>query len=277
MTANEKRQAVAKVYESIIGRNYYSQALRDYCFKAYKDGKYYSDCSSSICYAYKEAGQGFGILNTAGIYQSGKLTTVDITIQDGVPMNISDLRVGDMLEFAGTDASRPQKIGHVEMVYRINGDRVTLCGHGSGRPSYKDMAAYCKQRYSSWASGGWRKGLVCVRRYIQDDPHKSGWQQEDGGWRFYLGNTGEYVRNSWYLDEDGKWYWFRGDGLMVHDTWYQYKGAWYYLGSDGAMVTGQLTVDGKWYVMDAEGRMVTEPVTLTPDQDGALQWPGLGE
>ena len=277
MTANEKRQAIAKVYASIIGRNYYSQTLRDYCFKAYKDGKYYSDCSSSICYAYKEAGQSFGILNTAGIYQSDKLTTVDITIKDGVPASISDLRVGDMLEFAGDDASRPQKIGHVEMVYSINGDKVTLCGHGSGRPSYKDMTAYCKQRYSSWASGGWRKGLVCVRRYIQDDPLKSGWQQEDGGWRFYLGNTGEYVRNSWYLDEDGKWYWFRGDGLMVHDTWYQYKGAWYYLGADGAMVTGLQDINGKWYYLDADGKMATDPVTLTPDQDGALQWPGLAE
>ena len=47
------------------------------------------------------------------------------------------------------------------------------------------------------------------------------------------------------------------------------------LGADGAMVTGQQTIDGKWYIMDTEGRMITEPVTLTPDQDGALQWPGL--
>ena len=28
-------------------------------------------------------------------------------------------------------------------------------------------------------------------------------------------------------------------------------------------------------MMYDERRMVTEPVTLTPDQDGALQWPGL--
>ena len=62
---------------------------------------------------------------------------------------------------------------------------------------------------------------------------------------------------------------------MVHDTWYQYNGDWYYLGSDGAMVKGQVTVDGKWYIMDDDGKMIIEPVTLTPDQDGALQWPGL--
>lgn len=277
MTANEKRQSVAKAYSGIIGRNYYSQELRDYCFRPYTDGRYYSDCSSSICNSYKEAGQSFGNLNTAGIYQSGKLTTVDIAIKDGVPINVSDLRVGDMLEFAGTDSSRPRKIGHVEMVYRIDGSKGTLCGHGSGRPSYKDMEAYCKSRYNSWAPGGWRKGLVCVRRFIQDDAFPSGWQEETDGWRFYLGDTGECVRNSWYLDDDGKWYWFDGSGRMVSNTWYQYNGDWYYLGSDGAMVKGLQDLDGKWYIMDNDGRMITDPVTLTPDQDGALQWPGLAE
>ena len=36
-------------------------------------------------------------------------------------------------------------------------------------------------------------------------------------------------------------------------------------------------VQRKWYVLDDEGRMITEPVTLTPDKDGALRYPGLGE
>ena len=34
-------------------------------------------------------------------------------------------------------------------------------------------------------------------------------------------------------------------GMMVHDTWYQYKGSWYYLGSDGAMLKGLQTINGK--------------------------------
>ena len=62
---------------------------------------------------------------------------------------------------------------------------------------------------------------------------------------------------------------------MVHDVWYSYQGSWYYLGPDGAMCTGLQTVDGKWYYLDQDGRMATDPVTLTPDQDGALQYPGL--
>ena len=64
---------------------------------------------------------------------------------------------------------------------------------------------------------------------------------------------------------------------MVHDVWYQYKGSWYYLGSDGAMVKGLQTIGGKWYYMDTEGRMATKPVVLTPDQNGALKYPGLSQ
>ena len=105
---------------------------------------------------------------------------------------------------------------------------------------------------------------------------KSGWTSEDGGWRYYLGDTGLCVRNNWY--NDGRdWYWFDGAGMMVRNTWYKYKEAWYYLGDDGAMCTGQVTVDGKWYIMDNAGRMIVEPVVLTPDQNGAMQWPGLAE
>ncbi|MEI3366017.1 MAG: glycoside hydrolase family protein, partial [Enterocloster sp.] len=104
---------------------------------------------------------------------------------------------------------------------------------------------------------------------------KTGWQQENGGWRFYKDDgSGEYVSDEWQQDGD-KWYWFDGAGMMVHDVWYQYKGSWYYLGSDGAMLKGLQTISGKWYYLDQTGRMATEPVTLTPDQDGALQYPGL--
>lgn len=103
---------------------------------------------------------------------------------------------------------------------------------------------------------------------------RAGWVQEDGGWRFYL-DDGNAVRNDWYKWED-KWYWFNGAGIMVANTWYMYKGNWYYLGSDGAMLKGQFLEDrGKWYYLDETGAMATKPITLTPDQDGALQFPGL--
>ncbi len=103
---------------------------------------------------------------------------------------------------------------------------------------------------------------------------KSRWIQEDNGWMFYLGDTGLPVRNDW-LQDQGKWYWFNGSGIMITSTWYQYKGEWYYLGDDGAMVKGLQAFGGKWYYLDQDGKMATQPVTLTPDQDGTLQYPGL--
>lgn len=103
---------------------------------------------------------------------------------------------------------------------------------------------------------------------------KSRWIQEDNGWRFYLGDTGLPVRNEWLQDQD-KWYWFDGAGMMVTSTWYQYKGSWYYLGSDGAMLKGLQDVNGKWHYLAEDGKMATQPVTLTPDQNGALKYPGL--
>ena len=51
------------------------------------------------------------------------------------------------------------------------------------------------------------------------------------------------------------------------------KGLGINLGSDGAMLKGLQTINGKWYYLDQDGRMATDPVTLTPDQDGALQYP----
>ncbi|MGC6177014.1 N-acetylmuramoyl-L-alanine amidase [Lacrimispora sp. 38-1] len=103
----------------------------------------------------------------------------------------------------------------------------------------------------------------------------SGWVQVADGWMYYNGDTGLPVRNDW-VQVDGKWYWFNAAGIMVTNTWYQYNSAWYYLGPDGAMCTSQLVENsGKIYAVDADGKMITEPVTLTPDQDGALQYPGV--
>ena len=62
---------------------------------------------------------------------------------------------------------------------------------------------------------------------------------------------------------------------MVTNVWYQYQDSWYYLGADGAMMTGLQSIDGKWYYLDQEGKMAEEPVILTPDQNGALAYPGL--
>lgn len=172
MTAVEKRQKIVDKYAEILGRNLYSQSLRDYCYKKHKNGKYYSDCSSSVSYAYKEAGFSFGILNTVGMYNSAKLTDVPVKIENGLIQNPEILRPGDLLLFAGTDASRASAgyVGHVEMVAKT-GNTVTLYGHGSGNPRATEMNAYCRSRFSKKTNTKLgHKGLIRVRRFIQDAP-----------------------------------------------------------------------------------------------------------
>lgn len=169
-TISEKRASVAAKYRTIIGRNVYSQNLRDYCYRKYSNGKYYSDCSSSICYTYKECGYSFGILNTVGMWNSSKLTDVDVVIKNGIIQNPSVLRVGDMLLFAGTNSGRKSAgyVGHVEMVGEISGNTIMLYGHGSGNPKRHEMNAYCKSRYNTKTSKTslGHTGLIRVRRYF---------------------------------------------------------------------------------------------------------------
>lgn len=106
---------------------------------------------------------------------------------------------------------------------------------------------------------------------------KSGWKEEDGGRRFYNGDTGLCVRNDW-VQVDGKWYWFDGAGMMVTNTWYKYNGAWYYLGPDGVMCKTQLVENsGKIYAVDADGKMVTGKILLSTLSDGVLEYKGLAD
>lgn len=172
-TANERRLKVRDMYRKIIGRNIYSQSLRNYCYTPYKDGKYYSDCSSSVSYAYKQAGEGFGVMRTTDMYASGKFEDVPVVIEKGQIKNPEVLRIGDMLLFAGSDAGRKKwgYVGHVEMVGEISGTKVTLYGHGSGNPKKHDMVSYCKTRYNSKTGNTplGRKLLIKVRRFIRDD------------------------------------------------------------------------------------------------------------
>lgn len=263
MTAEEKRNKVRDTYKTILGRNKYSQAKRDYCFAKYKDGYYYSDCSSSISYSYKVSGYSFGILNTVGMFGSSKLKKVAVKIVDGIPVDISKLRIGDMLLFAGNDSSRASSeyVGHVEMVYDIRGDKVTLCGHGSGTPSLKDMVTYCKRRQSTSASTKrGNRGLIKVVRFIQDDEAPT---QPSG---FFKVKTG----TSWNVrtepSKDSKQCRIVNDSNTIiylgemQDGWYKVSVdgfVGWISGRAGEPITGKaqkLVVNGHWYVRMAPNK-----------------------
>lgn len=104
---------------------------------------------------------------------------------------------------------------------------------------------------------------------------KSGWKEEDGGWRYYNGDTGLPVRDDWIQDQN-KWYWFNAAGIMVINTWYRYNGAWYYLGPDGAMCRSQLVANsGLIYAVDSDGKMITGKILVSALSNGALEYKGL--
>ena len=113
------RQRFQEAYKRIIGRNLYNQSLRAYVYDKYKDGKYYSDCSSSGMAAMQQAGYPVSLLNTAGIYRSPFFEEVPVQISAGHIQNPEVLKVGDALLFIGNDPSRPLQIGHVEYVYAM--------------------------------------------------------------------------------------------------------------------------------------------------------------
>lgn len=169
---NTLQQAYHDTYKTILGRNIYSQNLRRYVYTPY-NGKYYSDCSSSICATMDRIGVSMSLYNTAGMYFSNIWKLVNVGSVNGHITDVTKLNVGDALMFVGNNPLRPLQIGHVESVYEINGTserNIVLAGHGSGNPSTKNMYDYLTSRYNQYAFNGKRKGLVCVLRAIPDTP-----------------------------------------------------------------------------------------------------------
>ena len=101
---------------------------------------------------------------------------------------------------------------------------------------------------------------------------KSGWVEDENSWRFYLGNTGDYVINAWYQDGE-TWYWFDEAGYMVKDTWKTGSdGKWYYLDSTGKMAKDQWVIwKGELYRLTSDGSMYEGELSLKTDKNGAFQ------
>ena len=162
MTANEKRDLLVQKALTRKGKNQYSQ---DYN-KRTKIESGYGDCSGTVWYWYNKL---FGInigANTEAQINSNIGERVSLTITNGIP-DESKMKKGDLLYFRGSDNSRTEGVGHVEM-YIGNGQ---IFGHGSGwGGTVKTMSTYCKQRQSQSSTSKLKnKGLICVKRFIQDD------------------------------------------------------------------------------------------------------------
>ena len=161
-----------------------------------------------------------------------------------------------------------QRAYHTGIVTEVTASRIkTVEGNTSGASGViENGGGVCQKSYA--------KNYSKILGYGLPDwslVRKSGWHQEDGGWRFYLGNTGEPVRNNWYKDGED-WYWFDGAGMMVYDTWKTGKdGRWYYLGTDGKMLKDTWVLLGQeLYRLNPDGSMFEGQMVLKTDNRGAL-------
>lgn len=149
---DKQRQQMHDLYKTILGRNIYSQSLRLYCYTKY-NGKYYSDCSSSICKTAEKVGvPDVGSLNTAGMHKNWKKVT-DVVIKNGIIQNPEVLKVGDALMFKGSDSSRPLGIGHTEMVYEING-KTAASATPAATSSKKDIVKAGQMHANNFTGAG---------------------------------------------------------------------------------------------------------------------------
>lgn len=162
MNTNEKRELLVSRALTREKKNQYSQDVN----KRTRIESGYGDCSGTVWYWYKKL---FGIdigANTEAQINSKVGERVNLAIVNGVP-DESKMKKGDLLYFRGSDNSRTEGVGHVEMY--IGDGRIF--GHGSGvGGTVKNMDAYCRQRQNTASTAKLKnKGLICVKRFLKEE------------------------------------------------------------------------------------------------------------
>lgn len=150
------RQSVIDNSAVMIGRNLYSQGLRTYALTPYKDGNYYSDCSSFCIAALKAGGYDVPWANTYGIIDDNKnYHTVNVSIDGRHIINAASvLEVADIIVWPN----------HCCMVHHKDGDTVYIQDHGSGNPKIRTL--YNQENISN--------GKIVVRRLNAFKDEKNG-------------------------------------------------------------------------------------------------------
>lgn len=269
LTDDGRKKFVDK-YSTILGRNIYSQSLRSYVYKTY-NGKYYSDCSSSICATFAAIGYNVPLFNTAGMYYSSLFEKVPVKIVNGHITNPDILKVGDCLMFAGSDPSRPLQIGHVEAIYKIGDDSSTTTQDfkslyvGTGK---KGMLLCADLNYRTKPVNGTVKGTFEKGKYVFPTERTVGgafpsyWFKVNGYWC-----SGKYLKG-WVLDKTANKWWWNDQDSYPKSEWLLIDGKWYYFKSDGYMASDAFvksTNKELWYYVDTNGVWVTsKDVTVKP-------------
>ena len=89
---------------------------------------------------------------------------------------------------------------------------------------------------------------------LSDGHMTTGFKQIDGKWYFFRPN-GVMAQNRWVNPEYGKWYYFLDDGTMV-TGWLKIGNDYYFMRGDGSMGTGWRQMEGSWYYFQSNGKCV---------------------
>ena len=92
--------------------------------------------------------------------------------------------------------------------------------------------------FNSYAADGWTKSNDHWT-YIYQGKTYTGWLETSEG-KYYMDLSDGHMTTG-FKQIDGKWYFFRPNGLMAQSRWINPEyGKWYYFLGDGTMVTGWL-------------------------------------
>ena len=239
-----QRQNFHNTYKTILGRNSYSQDLRQFVYTP-RNGRYYSDCSSSGCATYRLIGFEIPLMSTAEMIGSDMFEDVPVRIVAGHIMNPEVLKVGDALLFAG-NINRPSLsyVGHVEYVYEMP---------------------------SVYGFTGWHQNGNTWSYLVNGEPVCDAWHYVGGRWYVFDG-AGKMI-TGWYRDSSGEWYFMADDGGMCSSQWVASGAGHYYLCADGRMArecyvrSKRPTAPGryKYYWVDEHGKWLEQWDTEEPD------------
>lgn len=146
------RQSIIDNSRVMIGRNEYSMELdqRVCALTPYKDGKYYSDCSSFVSACFMAGGYDVGWNNTKSFCTNDLFHSVSI-VQSGQYIINADkvLKPADVVIWPG----------HCCIIHRIEESVVYVMDHGDDNPRILALSSVCS----------WNYGDIVVRRLRELD------------------------------------------------------------------------------------------------------------
>lgn len=229
----------------------------------YRNGPDSYDCSSSIYYAFMEAGAvsaGWAV-NTE--YEHQWLMDNGYTlIAENTPW---DAQRGDVFIWGRRGYSSGAG-GHtgifidenniIHCNYRFDG--ITVNDHDdiwmyAGRPYFYVYRLTNPDAAPEQVSAGWKRDAKGYWYRNANGTYPAGefeFIEENRSW-FYFDENGYMYAERWLKHSDDKWYWFDDAGYMA-TGWKNIAGSWYYFDRSGAMATGWVKYYDQWYYLDAK-------------------------